>query len=284
MVPGGPTGPAVWGPVLHFDPATERLLLFFARSEPGSHHSVGGSLACVVSTDRGSSWSSQTTIYPRRNQSKVTANTLAVVPLGPNRTRWLLPFWYEGDPPAGAAAVLASDDGGDSWEPHGFVHGSSSHRHPNDTKLIENTLAPLPDGQGVLQLFRAGKGTLYSSISDDRHGLRWTKSATPTTLPNPSAKACMFARDDTGALVLAYNDDTQLRSPLSLAQSKSGAVGDFVKFAQLENDSSKSFAYPTAIQVGKLVHTVYSVYDPHSTAPHTHHWWGIRMATVQLPE
>ena len=31
--------------------------------------------------------------------------------------RWLLPIWYEGAPPMGAASVLVSGDGGTSWAP-----------------------------------------------------------------------------------------------------------------------------------------------------------------------
>jgi hypothetical protein len=59
-------------------------------------------------------------------------------------------------------------------------------------------------------------------------------------------------------------------------------VDDFVHLATLENDVSKSFAYPTSVQVGSKLHTVYSVYDPHSTAPHVHHWWGIKIATIDV--
>jgi hypothetical protein len=251
------TGPAVWGPVL-FAPAAPggKLFLFFSLSPPGSHHSVGGALQVVTATSDSwgdqtpPSWSSPTTILAQGSDSKVTANRVAVV-----GTRWLLPIWYEGYPPTGSAAVLESSDQGKSWAPHGHVHGSS-HGTANNTKVIENSLAPLPSGKGVLQLYRAGKGVLYSSISDDPAGVDWSQSARPTTLINPSAKASVFARSDTGAIVLSCNPSSTLRSPLALLESATGDVGDFKHLATLEDDDKRSFAYPTSVMVGPKIHTV----------------------------
>lgn len=276
------TGPAVWGPVLFAPALGGKLFLFFSLSPPGSHHSVGGALQVVTAvSDNWSdqplpSWSAPRTILARGSDSKVTANRVAVV-----GRRWLLPIWYEGNPPTGAAAVLESSDGGMSWAPHGHVHGSSNGT-ADDTKVIENSLALLPSGNGVLQIYRAGKGVLYSSISDDAAGVEWSQPARPTTLINPSAKASIFARNDSGAIVLSCNPSSTLRSPLSLLESTTGAVADFKHMATLEDDDNKSFAYPTSVMAGAKIHTVYSVYDPHATAPHTHHWWGIRIATVSV--
>eukprot|EP01044_Picomonas_judraskeda_P019140 COSAG03_NODE_3967_length_1736_cov_2.646304_1_plen_383_part_00 len=260
------TGPAVWGPVLFAPAPGGKLFLFYSLSPPGSHHSVGGALQVVTATSDSwggqtiPSWSAPTTILAQGSDSKVTANRVAVV-----GKRWLLPIWYEGAPPAGAAAVLESSDRGESWAPHGHVHGSSD-GIANDTKVIENSLAPLPSGKGVLQIYRAGKGVLYSSISDDPAGVNWSRSARPTTLINPSAKASIFARADTGAIILSCNPSSALRSPLALLESATGDVRDFKLLATLEDDDKRSFAYPTSVMVGAKIHTVYSVYDPHALA------------------
>jgi predicted neuraminidase len=276
------SGPALWGPVLFAPAPGSKLFLFFSLSPPGSHHSVGGALQVVTATSKSwgaetsPPWSAARTILEQGSDRMVTANRVAVV-----GQRWLLPIWYEGDPPTGAAAVLESSDEGKSWAPHGHVHGSS-HGTVNDTKIIENSLAPLPSSKGVLQIYRAGKGVLYSSISDDPTGVNWSKSARPTTIINPSAKASIFARSDNGAIVLSCNPSKTLRSPLALLQSTTGAVSDFTHLATLEDDDKRSFAYPTSVMAGAKIYTVYSVYDPHATAPHTHHWWGIRIATVSV--
>jgi hypothetical protein len=55
----------------------------------------------------------------------------------------------------------------------------------------------------------------------------------------------------------------------------------------LEDNDNRSFAYPTSTAVAinssaYTIFTVYSVYDPHSTAPRTHHWWGIRVAAFTV--
>jgi hypothetical protein len=113
-------------------------------------------------------------------------------------------------------------------------------------------------------------------------GIVSSQSARPTALINPSAKASIFARHDTGVIVLGYSPSSTLRSPLALAESKSGAVDSFKHLVTLTDNSSKSFAYPTSVMVGSKIHTVYSVYNPHATAPHVHHWWGIRIATVDV--
>ena len=61
------------------------------------------------------------------------ASAAAAPPPPPRNARWLLPFWYEGAPPTGAASVLASDDGGATWHPHGFIHGSPKDGPENST-------------------------------------------------------------------------------------------------------------------------------------------------------
>ena len=140
----------------------------------------------------------------------------------------------------------------------------------------------MPSGKGVLQIFRAGKGTLFGCTSADVGGVEWPKPALATTIPNPSAKASIFARDDAKGIVLSYNPSTKLRSPLAVAQSADGSPGSFVHHATLEDDDKRSFAYPTSVQVADKIYTVYSVYDPHATAPHVHKWWGIRLAVVDV--
>ena len=49
--------------------------------------------------------------------------------------------------------------------------------------------------------------------------------------------------------MLSYNPSATLRSPLCLAESRTGDIGDFAVFATLERNDSRSFAYPTSVQV-----------------------------------
>eukprot|EP00958_Prasinococcus_capsulatus_P020446 scaffold2663_cov353-Prasinococcus_capsulatus_cf.AAC.3 len=132
----------------------------------------------------------------------------------------------------GFAGVLASEDGGYTWQPEGRIQDA-------DTWLIENTLAQLPQSRSLLMLFRViylvahpvaeyvspslscrtATGLIYQSTSVDE-GKTWTR-ARPTVLPNPNSKICLVTTTPpaphANRLILAYNHSSSLRTPLSIA-------------------------------------------------------------------
>ena len=95
----------------------------------------------------------------------------------------------------------------------------------------------------MLQYFRTGEPVLYASTSPDG-GETWP-NATATNVPNPNAKVCLLS--EASLPLLAFNDDTSGRSPLSLASSDEHAE-KWAKLADLEYTNGMSFAYPTVVR------------------------------------
>ena len=232
----------VWGPVLHWDASASLLWLFYSASTQS--RCVGGDLWARTSADAGLTWQSPPVlILPQNAWAKITANPLVVTQSG----SWLLPFWdthqCEGGSLGGDASsydnvtarVLISNDSGATWTPSGGCLESTG------LGLIEGTLLVREDG-GILQYFRTGKSVLYESTSSDG-GLTWP-NATETSIPNPDAKVCLYS--NATLPLLAYNDDTKGRSPLSLAKSDS-LVSSWEVLVDIEAGAG-SFAYPTVVR------------------------------------
>lgn len=266
---------AVWGPVLHWDAVKSELNLFYAQSgsfdvRAVNRSQVGGDINIITSKD-GRSWSAPRVVLPYKSADgvevpKVTANKPIVLKKSGN---WLLPFWqtpsnYEaefGTKGKQAAGVLISKDGGATFQPH-YV--------PSKEKVIENTLAETRDGS-ILQLFRTGSGHLYESWSHDG-GETWSNT-TKSAIPNPNAKTFMF-NDANGDQILAYNPTSKGRNPLALARSTDNGK-TFKEFCNLDPGmKSKALEYPTALQVGSRILTVFS----------GDHYTGIKLSITDAPK
>ena len=230
---------AVWGPVIHYDGATSTLWVFYSTSTKS--RCVGGSIVARKSADAGVTFSAPIVLLAEDAFQKITANSLVVTHSG----RWLLPYWNtlecEGQ---GArvyknvtAHVLMSDDLGATWTPSGSCVESTG------LGLIEGTLLAKSDGT-VLQLFRTGEAALYASVSSD-DGATWP-NATQTDVPNPNAKVCLLS--NSSAPLLAYNDDTHGRSPLSIASASPHATTWTKRIDVEPKTATDSFAYPTIRQ------------------------------------
>jgi len=225
---------AVWGPVLHYDGST--LWAFYSTSSKS--RCVGGSIVARKSADAGATFSAPTVLLAEDAFQKITANPLVVTASG----RWLLPYWdtLECEGAGGrayknvSARVLMSDDRGATWAASGAARSAAG------LGLIEGTLLAKSDGT-VLQLFRTGETVLYASVSSD-DGATWSDAA-PTDVPNPNAKVCLLS--NATRPLLAYNDDTSGRSPLSVAAASPDAA-KWTKLVDVEPRADKeSFAYPT---------------------------------------
>jgi len=230
---------AVWGPILHYDAAASTLWAFYSTSTKS--RCVGGSIVARKSSDAGATFSAPVVLLAQDARQKITANPLVVTRTG----RWLLPYWdtleCEGVATRAyknvSAHVLMSDDQGASWAPSGPALESTG------LGLIEGTLLAKSDGT-VLQLFRTGEPVLLASVSLD-NGATWS-NATHTTVPNPNAKVCLLS--NATSPLLAYNDDTSGRSPLSIA-SASPDASKWTKLVDVEPRTEKdAFAYPTIRQ------------------------------------
>ena len=281
-------GVPVWGPCLFYLPRQNLTLLFFAKGVPqnvrtGGRHFPGGDIYVTNSSDRGLTWTVPQLLLPydsptRGNVSKMTANK--PVFLTKDQRQWSLPFWQEAHPTNHndtgplCAGVLTTQDGGVSYQPHGFIE-------KNDTWLIENTVVPLsslPESDAVggnltlLQYFRVKKPVLYihSSVSHDG-GITWSP-ATPINIENPDSKTSAAARivNATPTTILfAMNPSLTLRRELLVARRSMDAVplpanltygpnivlGDTSHY----NTTHDTWSYPTVLAV----------------EPHERHRWAV---------
>ncbi|KAK9797082.1 hypothetical protein WJX73_005306, partial [Symbiochloris irregularis] len=254
----------IWAPVLQVQKGI--IWLYWAESraactwygEGGLHHACGGDLFVQTSGDSGITWSDPKMLLSYDTEggiAKMVSNKPAVSPEG----HWLLPFWREmggnncthSPGMHGKPGLLISSDQGQTWN----VVNSSSLSPGQSTWLIEPAIAGTVSGW--LQVFRTTTGSLYQSQSAD--GLSWS-NATESMLPNPNSKVDMIALEDTGMLLLAFNDATDSRSLLTLAASWDGGT-HWTRVALLEDDSAGSFSYPTLLDLPAqdLVLVIYSV-------------------------
>eukprot|EP00899_Mesostigma_viride_P014339 jgi/Mesvir1/22906/Mv19425-RA.1 len=240
----------IWGPVLHCD-EDGKLWLFYSESRKET--SPGGDIKYIISWNQGETWSPPVTIYTTEHRGgvqKVTANKLADLGEG----HWVLPVWAEPhderiDKGQRSAFVLVTQNYGLTWDAKGDLFDPL-------TWLIEGAVSPLETRGSVLQFFRTWKGAIYSTTSVD-WGLNW-KPATPTELLNPDSKVCLL-HHSSGTLLLAYNNSTYERTPLTLAESTDEGK-TWHPLSVLEDDPDMWFAYPTMEEVDGNILVSYTVY------------------------
>ena len=228
----------LWSPVLFFDTASSRLLLFYTESRKAC--SPGGDIKYISTLDLGQTWTPPQTIYTHEADGeapKVIASRPAVDAAG----AWYLAFHSEPQdsyksfnnatwcelkevpgglppqvvPPAAApqstttaAGVLVSRDAGASWTVAGHIEDPK-------TWLIQPALEWCAASSTLLALFRTDTGRAYASRSSDS-GVTWTQAA-PTTLLNPNSKFATVTID--GQIVAAYNPSATSRASVALALS-----------------------------------------------------------------
>ena len=272
---------AVWGPVLQWDSAAQRMLCFFSASVPGNERGAGrsypgGDIYLIRSpvgqlAEAAANWTAPQKLLsfddarrPGGPVAKVTANKPAISVDGRS---WALPFWQEGhtvkETGSQCAGVLVSADGGGSWAPSAACLSSGKAGW-----LIENTVAFTADGD-LLMLFRTKAGRIWQSRSADV-GATWS-TPNATDRLNPNSKTFLTAAGDAGrTLVLTYNPSTSHRTPLSLATSHD-AGRTWADVAVLDAGGVDNFAYPTTVLLNGSAFSVYSA-DVHT---------GIRLAITK---
>jgi hypothetical protein len=269
----------VWGPCLFHNSVTNITYLYYSLSVPqnvrdgGTRHYPGGSIMVVQSTDYGLSWSTPRLLLPydsptRGNVSKMTANK--PIFLSQDKKQWALPFWQEvhphnkNDTGPLCAGILVTLDGGETYEPVGFIES-------NQTWLIENNLVPvtqLPASHGfgnsnltLVQYFRvrAPIEHLHQSISKDG-GATWSEAG-PIGIENPDSKTSSAAMvNDTGfptKIMLACNPSIKENRQLLVALQSTSPLpipadnityGEEVKLG-VPNAEGYSWSYPTVLAV-----------------------------------
>jgi len=153
------------------------------------------------------------------------------------------------------AGVLVSQDRGVTWEVHGNLTDPR-------TDLIEGSLA-LVNGSKLKMLLRTNTGCAFQATSLDA-GRSWG-SAEPVSMPNPNSKSHMVRLQPSGYLAVAFNNHHRssacknCRTHLHVVVSRDGGT-TWRNVATLEDsmEANVRVHYPTLLQVGNMLHVVYS--------------------------
>ena len=190
---------------------------------------------------------------------------------------WVLPFWRESallpkhdvcvPGRAEGPGVLVSEDEGKTWEERGGMGMRAAGTH-----IIEGSVARVDDAygrEGLVMYFRTSKGVAYASrASEPTRGGGWGR-ATPTSAPNPDAKAQVLALAPGGPLAYAGNHQHAVegsRSPckkcrtnlgISLSHN-AGKVWGRPTVVESHRGPYEKSHYPTVVQVGCKLVMVYS--------------------------
>lgn len=162
----------------------------------------------------------------------------------------LLPLYEEN----GTAFVLISPDCGRTWETSNFLTA--------DCGVIQPSLCPLADGSLLMYLRTLEKdnGTIWQSRSQD-NGRTWSEPLR-THLPNPSSRVDL-TRLQSGRLILAFNDSSSARTPLTLALSEDEGKTWALRY-DIESETHEEFSYPALIQSRDgVIHVAYTYRNTH---------------------
>ena len=229
--PGKPEG----NPVL-FQPSPETTMLFYQTIHGGGEGRTTlttGWTTCDIkvkkSLDGGETWGPD---IPVREEWGYVIRTKPILADG----RILLPAH---DERKWASLVLIGNLDGSAWTESGLTDTGEGFQRGN----IEPALVELEDGR-IMMYMRSGTRTcIWSSVSRDR-GSTWSHPER-TPLPNPDS-ALDLLRLEGGRTLLAYNNSSQGRSPLTLAFSED-ECRSWTPARDLETGPG-GFSYPAMVQ------------------------------------
>ncbi len=197
-------------------------------------------IECRESRDHGRSWGPDAPV--REEWGYVTRAKPLVVD-----GRLLLPVH---DERKWASLVMITEGTGRAWRESNLVDAREGFKRGN----IEPALVELSDGRLLMYMRSGARRWIWQSASVDR-GLSWSEPV-PTTLPNPDS-AVDLLRLRNGHILLAFDDSSHARTPLTLALSTDDCAS-WCKSRGLESGPG-SFSYPAMIQSRDgLVHVSYT--------------------------
>lgn len=139
-----------------------------------------------------------------------------------------------------------------TWKPSGIIRSPKGNIQPAIAETSPGHLLAMCRRGGGYEPVR--DGYIVQSSSDD--GGRIWSEGTNSTLPNPNA-AIDLVQLASGALLLAYNDNMNERTPLTVALSRDG--GRTWPFRRNIAEGAGDYAYPYAIQTRDArIHVVFT--------------------------
>ncbi|WP_439294270.1 sialidase family protein [Lonepinella sp. BR2882] len=263
-------GVAHWNPVLHQDPKTGYIWLFYKVG--ADVHSW--TTRFILSKDQGDTWTKPTELVKGDISPRgPVKNKLIIADDG----TWLAPSSIENDK-YWDAFIDISKDNGITWMkqsiPLFHIDNKDSVKETlweglQNNTLWENDTSLIFKWDGVIQpslwkstprnihaLMRSTRGYIYRSDSKD-NGKIWSE-AYATDLPNNNS-GIDVVKLDTDLLVLAYNPisgNWGIRYPIALACSSDNGITWSVPFS-LE-DNVGEFSYPAIIYSEGIIHLTYT--------------------------
>jgi predicted neuraminidase len=156
----------------------------------------------------------------------------------------LMPLYHES---LRYSFFMRSTDGGETWQKAGRIKSRPGNLQPAIVELDEGT---------VLALMRTwgNNGKTWRAMSKDE-GLTWSE-AVEINIKNPRSATDMV-RLSNGHLVIAFNNSTDRRTPLTVALSEDeGKTWPYLR--DLETDEGR-FSYPSLIQASDgMIHITYT--------------------------
>ncbi|HAU5008000.1 exo-alpha-sialidase [Proteus mirabilis] len=262
-------GVAHWNPVLHVDPSTGNIWLFY-KTGPDVH---SWTTQYVISKDGGNSWSLPSELVsgdvtprgPVKNKVLVMSNG-----------EWLAPGSVEDDRYWDAFVDISSDNG-QHWQrvdiPIAHHQGGQAEHEIwqglKDDALWETDLQRVFQWDGVIQptlwgsqpghvhaMMRSTRGKIYRSDSTD-YGRSWCP-AYATTLPNNNSGIDVVSFAD-GLLALVYNPNSgnwSRRYPISVSLSSDNGSTWSEPFDLLDGEGE--FSYPAIIAENNTLHVTFT--------------------------
>ncbi len=220
-------------PVLFTAPDGAVWLFFVTLQGQGWASSL---LFAMISEDGGERWSEPHLL------SAIQGTMPRTKPLVLRDGSWLLPLY---DERRWQPLFWRSQDGGQSW--HEIAVKTAR------VRLIQPAVMELSDGR-LVAYCRSTAGFIFRLTSND-NGRSWN-APEPLPLPNPNS-AVDLVRCPDGALILAFNDSRDKRTPLSIAFSPD-ETERWVVIRDLEVGEGE-FSYPCLLATSDgFVHCVYT--------------------------
>lgn len=240
--PGKPEG----NPVL-FVTGSGRVVLFYQTIHGGGEGpttKTTGWSSCDIkyreSTDNGRSWG------PENSIRKEWGYVIRTKPLFVDG-RILLPTHIETD---WSSLVMIGENNLSVWRQSSPIDTGEGFKKGN----IEPAVVELSDGRLLMYMRSGSKRCIWMSLSLDR-GLSWSPPA-ETDLPNPNS-AIDLLRLDSDGIILAYNNTSEGRTPLTLALSDDDCKS-WCCSRDVESGPGE-FSYPAMIQTSDgLIHLTYT--------------------------
>jgi hypothetical protein len=144
------------------------------------------------------------------------------------------------------SGVLRSKDGGRTWIPGGDLYAVVPKTSPHSiTGLDEPATAVLHDDV-IFALMRASGTKLYNAWSHDG-GLSWDRPQ-PSTLSAHNSPAALWKVDHSGDLLVAWDNSTTGRTPLTVALSADEGHSWSAPRVIVDTSGPEQVSYPSAVQ------------------------------------